>query len=67
MIVEPGAILRKGDRVVVKTISGEVMAKVLERQTQGIIELVSLNPEHPIGRVETAEVEWIARIVWASQ
>ncbi|WP_395448182.1 helix-turn-helix transcriptional regulator [Aminobacter sp. UC22_36] len=67
LIVEPGAMVRKGDRVVVKTISGEVMAKVLERQTQGIIELVSLNPEHPIRRFQTHEVEWVARIVWASQ
>ncbi|TGV66417.1 helix-turn-helix transcriptional regulator, partial [Mesorhizobium sp. M00.F.Ca.ET.158.01.1.1] len=31
LIVEPGAATRKGDRVVVKTTSGEVMAKVLER------------------------------------
>jgi phage repressor protein C with HTH and peptisase S24 domain len=67
LIVEPGAVVRKGDRVVVKTISGEVMAKVLERQTQGIIELVSLNPEHPIRRFQAHEVEWVARIVWASQ
>ncbi|AWC25561.1 MULTISPECIES: S24 family peptidase [Aminobacter] len=67
LIVEPGAAVRKGDRVVVKTISGEVMAKVLERQTQGVIELLSLNPEHPNRRFQTAEVEWVARIVWASQ
>lgn len=67
LIVEPGATVRKGDRVVVKTISGEVMAKVLERQGQGIIELVSLNPEHPVRRFPATEVEWVARIVWASQ
>lgn len=67
LIVEPGAAVRKGDRVVVKTLSGEVMAKVLERQTQGAIELMSLNPEHPNRRFQTGEVEWMARIVWASQ
>ncbi|MCX8572463.1 S24 family peptidase [Aminobacter sp. MET-1] len=67
LIVEPGATVRKGDRVVVKTISGEVMAKVLERQGQGVIELLSLNPEHPNRRFPTTEVEWVARIVWASQ
>lgn len=67
LIVEPGAAVRKGDRVVVKTTSGEVMAKVLERQAQGIIELISLNPEHPNRRFVTGEVEWVARIVWASQ
>lgn len=67
LIVEPGAQIRKGDRVVVKTLSGEVMAKVLERQSQGMIELVSLNPEHPNRRFQASEVEWMARIVWASQ
>src|SRR6476620_999273 len=41
LIVEPGAVTRKGDRVVVKTTSGEVMAKVLERQTVKSIALVS--------------------------
>ena len=67
LIVEPGAITRKGDRVVVKTTSGEVMAKVLERQTVKSIALVSLNPDHPDRDIPMREVEWVARIVWASQ
>ena len=33
LIVEPAAPVRRGDRVVVKTTSGEVMAKVLSRRT----------------------------------
>ncbi|WP_315918562.1 helix-turn-helix transcriptional regulator [Mesorhizobium sp. SP-1A] len=67
LIVEPGAAVRKGDRVVVKTSTGEVMAKVLERQTARSISLVSLNPAHPDRDLPMAEVEWVARIVWASQ
>jgi len=67
LIVEPGASLRKGDRVVVRTSGGEVMAKVLERQTPQAIALVSLNPAHPNRELPMAEVEWVARIVWASQ
>lgn len=67
LIVEPGATLRKGDRVVVKTGGGEVMAKVLERQTARSISLVSLNPEHPNRDLPMRDVEWVARIVWASQ
>lgn len=67
LIVEPGANLRKGDRVVVKTAGGEVMAKVLERQTPRLIALLSLNPAHPNRELPMAEVEWVARIVWASQ
>lgn len=67
LVVEPNATVRKGDRVVVKTVSGEVMAKVLERRTAKAIDLVSLNPEHPDRHLAAAEVEWLARIVWASQ
>ena len=67
LIVEPGATVRKGDRVVVKTRSGEVMAKVLARRTSGEIELLSINPEHPNRNFALGEVEWLARIVWASQ
>jgi phage repressor protein C with HTH and peptisase S24 domain len=67
LIVEPGATVRKGDRVVVKTTSGEVMAKVLSRRNAREIELLSINPDHPVRQVAMADVEWVARIVWASQ
>lgn len=67
LIVEPGAAVRKGDRVVVKTSGGEVMAKVLERRTPDSVQLVSLNPAHPARDIPLTEIEWMARIVWASQ
>ncbi|PRD41022.1 DNA-binding protein [Phyllobacterium phragmitis] len=67
LIVAPGASVRRGDRVVLKTREGEVMAKILHRQTPRTIELLSMNPEHPNRTFDTSEVEWIARIVWASQ
>ncbi|MGQ3212329.1 MAG: S24 family peptidase [Shinella sp.] len=67
LIVEPGAQVRRGDRVVVKTREGEVMAKVLYRQSPRSIELVSLNPDHPNRNFDMDDVDWIARIIWASQ
>ena len=67
LIVDPGATVRRGDRVVVKTSGGEVMAKMLERQTGKSIEVASLNPLHPNRVLAMDEVEWMARIVWASQ
>jgi phage repressor protein C with HTH and peptisase S24 domain len=67
LVVEPGAALHKGDRVVVKTGGGEVMAKILGRRTAQSIRLTSLNPDHPERELAVGEVEWIARIVWASQ
>lgn len=67
LIVEPGAPVRRGDRVVVKTTAGEVMAKVLARRNAERIELQSLNPSHPPRTIVSGEVDWLARIVWASQ
>jgi phage repressor protein C with HTH and peptisase S24 domain len=67
LIVEPGAPVRRNDRVVVKTREGEVMAKILMRQSARSIELLSLNPEHPNRTIELSDVDWIARIIWASQ
>lgn len=67
LIVNPEAQLRRGDRVVVKTKAGEVMAKILSRQTIQKVELSSLNPEHPTRHLGLNEIEWMARIIWASQ
>jgi phage repressor protein C with HTH and peptisase S24 domain len=67
LVVRPEATLRKGDRVVVRTVGGEVMAKVLARRSTEEVELQSLNPEHPNRRFAAREIEWVARIVWASQ
>lgn len=67
LIVQPGAAIRRGDRVVVKTVEGEVMAKLLERRTAQSIELVSINPAHPNRQIGIESIEWMARIVWASQ
>jgi phage repressor protein C with HTH and peptisase S24 domain len=67
LIVRPDNNARIGDRVVVRTSGGEVMAKVLDKRSAQRIELRSLNPDHPSRTIATAEVEWVARIVWASQ
>jgi phage repressor protein C with HTH and peptisase S24 domain len=67
IIVSPGAPVRRGDRVVVKTRDGEVMVKELRRRTAKVIELQSLNPAHKDRVIDARNVDWIARIVWASQ
>jgi phage repressor protein C with HTH and peptisase S24 domain len=43
------------------------MAKVLARESARQIELHSINPDHPPITLAPRAVEWIARIVWASQ
>ncbi len=65
--VSPAATVRKGDRVVVRTTDGQVMAKIMQRQTAKSIELASFNPDHPNKVLDMKSVDWIARIIWASQ
>lgn len=67
VLVSPAAPIRRGDRVVVKTTAGEIMAKELKRQTTRSIELRSINPAYPDRIVPREEVSWMARILWASQ
>jgi phage repressor protein C with HTH and peptisase S24 domain len=67
VIVSPSAPIRRGDRVVVRTDRGEVMAKQLARRSARRIELRSLNPAHPNYSFDLSEVTWMHRIVWASQ
>ncbi len=67
IIVSPSAPVRRGDRVVVRTGGGEVMAKELLRQSAKRVELSSLNPAHPNYSFDLEELTWMHRIVWASQ
>ena len=67
IVVAPDAAPRRGDRVVVKTRGGEVMAKELGRSTARTIELISLNPDYEDRILNPADIVWMARIVWASQ
>jgi phage repressor protein C with HTH and peptisase S24 domain len=67
LIVSPSAGMRKGDRVVVRTVAGEVTAKELKRRTAKSVELRALNPEHPDRIIPIAEIAWMARVMWARQ
>ena len=67
LLVSRSEQVRRGDRVVVRTLAGEVMAKVLQRRTPKTIELKSINPAHEDRVFAPDEIDWIARIVWASQ
>jgi phage repressor protein C with HTH and peptisase S24 domain len=67
IVISPSAPIRRGDRVVVRTREGEVMAKELKRRTAKSLELKSLNAQHADRVLASADVLWIARILWASQ
>ena len=67
IIVSPAATVRKGDRVVVRTSDGQVMAKIMQRQTSRTLELASFNAAHETKTLDMKDVDWMARIIWASQ
>jgi phage repressor protein C with HTH and peptisase S24 domain len=67
IVVSPATPIRRGDRVVVKTTSGELMVRELKRRTAKTLELQSLNPDHADRTLAADDVEWIARIVWVTQ
>ena len=67
VVVSPDANIRRGDRVVVKTRSGEVMAKAFDTMNASSASLLSLNPEYPKRDLPLEDIQWMARIVWVSQ
>jgi phage repressor protein C with HTH and peptisase S24 domain len=67
ILVSPQGSLRRGDRVVVKTHAGEVMAKQLGRMTAQRIELKSFNPAFDDRNFALNEIAFVHRIIWASQ
>ena len=67
IVVAPAAPIRRGDRVVVQTTEGEIMAKELKRQTNRTVELTSLNPDHGDRSFPVSDIAWMARIMWVSQ
>ncbi len=67
VIASPAEQVRRGDRVVVRTVDGEVMTKILKRSTARAVELQSLNPDHPDRTLERGKIAAMHRIVWAQQ
>ena len=59
--------VRKGDRVVVRTMTGETMAKEIGSIDARSVTLLSINPAHATRTLPRREVDWMARIVWVSQ
>ena len=67
IIVSPAASLRRGDRVVVKTAEGEMMARQLIRRGAKKVELAALAGAQSDRTLAVEGVAFVHRIVWASQ
>lgn len=67
LIISPTASTRKGDRIVVCTTGGEILAKELKRRSAKTVEMASCTKDQEDRIVPAEEVAWIARIMWARQ
>jgi phage repressor protein C with HTH and peptisase S24 domain len=67
ILISLSAPLRRGDRIVVCTKAGEVLAKTVKRKTAKAIELRPLDGVDADRILTMAEIAWIGRILWASQ
>lgn len=67
LVLSPKSKTRVGDRVVIKTTGGEIMAKELTKQNSSRVEIKSLNPDHENRKIPASDIVWMARIIWVSQ
>ena len=56
-----------GDRVLLKTTSGELVVATMKRRSATCLELLPLGATHSERRLAAGEVAWVAKIIWASQ
>jgi phage repressor protein C with HTH and peptisase S24 domain len=67
LVVSPAANIRRHDRVLLKTVKGELIVGLLLRRTAQRIELAPFAKDQDAKRFVLRDVVWLARIVWASQ
>lgn len=67
LIVSPTATPRKGDRIVICTTGGEILAQEMKRRSAKTVDVTSLTHTGEERSIPTEEVVWIARIMWARQ
>lgn len=59
--------VRRGDRVVVRTATGETTAKEIAALTARSVTLASINPAYEPRVIPRKDIDWMARILWVSQ
>ncbi|MEM9221739.1 MAG: helix-turn-helix transcriptional regulator [Pseudomonadota bacterium] len=67
LFVAPHAPVREGDRVVVKLRDKDVVVKILKWRTPDELAFHAANPDHSDVTFDAESVEWIARVIYASQ
>ncbi|MBR7159291.1 MAG: helix-turn-helix transcriptional regulator [Alphaproteobacteria bacterium] len=67
LIAAPTQDLRKSDRIILKTSSGAIILGELKRQSLRQIDILPLNNEGEESSFDLQNIQWMARILWASQ
>jgi len=67
VVVSPDADLHRGDRVIVKTRTGDLLAKELVRQSGQKVELKAIGGSPASRSLPKGDVAWMARILWVRQ
>jgi phage repressor protein C with HTH and peptisase S24 domain len=67
LVVSTTASVRRGDRVIIRTAGGEILAGELRRRTAKTMELRSLQADEPDRVLPVSDIVWLARVMWARQ
>jgi phage repressor protein C with HTH and peptisase S24 domain len=67
LIISPSEKPRRGDRVALRTVKNAVIIAQLGRESVQKIELIPCSPKQKTTTLPRRDVEWIYRILWASQ
>ena len=67
LIVSPTATVRKGDRIILCTIGGQILAQELRRRTASTLETISIADAQESRTMPVEEIFWCARIMWVRQ
>ena len=67
LVVSPSSNVRRQDRVIIRVMAGELEFGILLRRTAQRLELERFNEDRDKLSVNTRDVAWLSRIVWASQ
>ncbi|MDH3741454.1 MAG: helix-turn-helix transcriptional regulator [Hyphomicrobiales bacterium] len=67
LVISPDVHVRPGDRTVSRSHDGNLSVAVLRSLTANSIEFTTVAPSLESWHVSSRDIDWMARIVWASQ
>lgn len=65
VVVSPGADVRSGDRVLLRSQQGELLIVELLERSPERLRVRSLSREHVVRELASSQVQWYARILWS--